>query len=60
MNYCFAQIYAQAGMNDLAIRYLQKAVSQGFHDKARLEQDQQFAGLHTMPEFQNLFLADRK
>jgi tetratricopeptide (TPR) repeat protein len=60
MNYCFAQIYAQAGMNDLAIRYLQKAVSQGFHDKAKLDQDQQFAGLHAMPEFQNLFLADRK
>jgi len=60
MNYCFAQIYAQAGMNDLAIRYLQKAVSQGFHDKNRLEQDQQFAGLRAMPEFQNLLYVARK
>lgn len=60
MNYCFAQIYAQAGMNDLAIRYLQKAVSQGFRDRTRLEQDQQFANLHGMPEFQNLLYVERK
>ncbi len=56
MNYCFAQIYAQAGRSDLAILYLQKAISQGFHDKSRLDRDQQFAGLRQMPEFQSLLI----
>ena len=56
MNYCFAQIYAQAGRNDLAIVYLQKAISQGFHDKSKLDRDQQFAGLRALPEFQSLLI----
>ena len=54
MNYCFAQIFARAGRSDLAIAYLQKAISEGFHDKSKLDRDQQFAGLRTMPEFQGL------
>jgi tetratricopeptide (TPR) repeat protein len=54
MNYCFAKIFAQAGMNDLAVAYLEKAISDGFHDRTKLEQDQEFAGLRGTPEFQHL------
>lgn len=53
MNFLFAKIYAQAGMNDLAVAYLEKALNDGFRDK-KLDQDQEFAGLHGMPEFQRL------
>jgi tetratricopeptide (TPR) repeat protein len=58
MNFCFAKIYAQAGMNNLAIEYLRKAIMEGFHDKAGLQQDQEFAGLHGMPEFQKLITGE--
>ena len=54
---CFAQIYAQAGMKDLAVQYLRKALLEGFHDKQGLQQDQQFATLHGDPAFEKL-LAD--
>lgn len=54
MNFLFAKIYAQAGKNDLAIAYLEKALTDGFHDKVKLDQDQEFAGLRGMPEFQHL------
>ncbi len=60
MNFCFAKIYAQAGMNDLAIEYLRKAIIEGFHDKVGLQQDQEFAGLRGMPEFQQLISSERR
>jgi tetratricopeptide (TPR) repeat protein len=60
MNFCFAKIYAQAGMNNLAIEYLRKAIVEGFHDKVGLQQDQEFAGLRGMPEFQQLISSERK
>jgi tetratricopeptide (TPR) repeat protein len=60
MNFCFAKIYAQAGMNNLAIEYLRKAIMEGFHDKVGLQQDQEFAALRGMPEFQQLTSSERK
>ena len=60
MHFCFAKIYAQAGKNDLAIEYLRKAIMEGFHDKAGLQQDQEFAGLRGIPEFQKLVSSERK
>jgi tetratricopeptide (TPR) repeat protein len=60
MNFCFAKIYAQAGMNKLAIEYLRKAIMAGFHDNVGLQQDQEFAGLRGMPEFQQLVSSERK
>ena len=60
MNYCFAQIFAQAGRNDLAVLYLEKAISEGFHDKAKLHQDTQFAGLRGTPEFERLLSSQSK
>ena len=60
MNFCFAKIYAQAGINNLAIEYLQKAIMEGFHDKVGLQEDQEFARLHGMPEFQKLISSERR
>jgi tetratricopeptide (TPR) repeat protein len=54
MNYCFAKIYAQAGMNALAVEYLRKAIIAGFHDRTELQTDEEFAGLRKSPEFQAL------
>jgi tetratricopeptide (TPR) repeat protein len=60
MNFCFAKIYAQAGVNDLAIEYLRKAVMEGFHDKVGLQQDEEFAGLRGMAQFQQLISTERR
>jgi tetratricopeptide (TPR) repeat protein len=57
---CFAQIYAQAGMKDLAVEYLRKALMEGFHDKQSLGQDQQFATLHGDPAFEKLLANEKK
>jgi tetratricopeptide (TPR) repeat protein len=54
MNYCFAKIYAQAGMNTLALEYLHKAIIAGFHDRNGLQNEEEFAGLRKLPEFQAL------
>jgi len=54
MNFCFAEIYAQAGMKTQAVVYLEKAVALGFRDKEGLAQNPEFASLHDMPEFQQL------
>lgn len=56
MNYCFAKIFAQAGKNELAVKYLQKAVEEGFHDKSKLAQDEEFAALRGTPEFDRLLV----
>ena len=60
MNFCFAKIYAQAGMNNLAIEYLHKAIMEGFHDKVGLQEDQEFASLRGMPAFQRLISSETK
>jgi len=57
---CFAQIYAQAGMKDLAVEYLRKALTEGFHDKESLNKDQQFATLHGDPAFEQLLATEHK
>jgi tetratricopeptide (TPR) repeat protein len=60
MDLCFAQIYAQAGMKDMAVEYLRKALMEGFHDKQGLQQDQQFATLHGDPAFEQLLASEHK
>lgn len=52
--FCFAEIYAQAGMKDVALDYLRKAIVEGFRDRNTLQQDQQLAVLHGNPEFDQL------
>jgi tetratricopeptide (TPR) repeat protein len=60
MDLCFAGIYAQAGMKDMAVEYLRKALLEGFHDKQSLQQNQQFAGLRGDPAFEQLLGDEHK
>jgi tetratricopeptide (TPR) repeat protein len=60
MYFCFAEIYAQAGMKDVALDYLRKALLEGFHDNYNLLQDQQLAILHGTPEFDRLLATEHK
>jgi tetratricopeptide (TPR) repeat protein len=59
LDYCLAELFAQAGMKDQAIDYLRKALDAGFSDNKRLMQDQAFAGLRKTPEFAQLMAAEK-
>ncbi len=54
INYYIAQTFAKAGKQDQALLYLRKAMDEGFKDRKRLIEDNDFAVLRTMPQFQQL------
>jgi pimeloyl-ACP methyl ester carboxylesterase len=49
--YMQAQLYVKIGMNDYAFGSLEKAVTIGFNDKQRMQNDPVFAGLISDPRF---------
>jgi tetratricopeptide (TPR) repeat protein len=51
VNYALAKNYAMAGMNDRAMNYLRKALSEGFNDRKKLMNDPELASLRETPEF---------
>ncbi len=51
LNYAMAQLYAQAGMVDQAIRCLRMAIIDGFNDDKKLMEDKAFAALRLTPQF---------
>ena len=59
VNSVLAKTYAQAGMNDLALNYLRKALGEGFNDRRRLMNDREFASVRETPEFLQLLSIQR-
>jgi tetratricopeptide (TPR) repeat protein len=53
-DYCIAEIYAQMGRDELALRFLSKAMAEGFNDRNRIMNDQQFAQLRQSQPFEQL------
>ncbi len=51
VHYHMALSYAQAGSYPMALQYLRKAISEGFHDRNRLLHEKDFADLRTQPVF---------
>ena len=49
-----ARAYARAGIVDLAIQNLRKALEGGYDGKKEMESDKDFAALRELPEFQEL------
>jgi tetratricopeptide (TPR) repeat protein len=60
VDYCLAELYAQAGMKDKAIEYLRKALDAGFNDSKRLMEDQEFASIRKTVEFEQLVAAAKQ
>jgi tetratricopeptide (TPR) repeat protein len=54
INYYIAQTFAKAGNQQKALIFLRKAMDEGFKDRKRLDEDQDFAVLRNTPEFQQL------
>jgi tetratricopeptide (TPR) repeat protein len=58
-NYYLARAFARAGQRDQALFYLRKAFDEGFHDRRKLKDEQDFAMLRTTLEFKQL-VAEQK
>jgi tetratricopeptide (TPR) repeat protein len=58
-NYYLARTFARAGQRDQALFYLRKAFDEGFHDRRKLKDEQDFAMLRTTLEFKQL-MAEQK
>jgi tetratricopeptide (TPR) repeat protein len=54
VSYYLAKTYAQAGMKDKAIEYLRQAFANGFSDRKKLMEDEEFSALRKTPEFRKL------
>lgn len=54
MNYYMARGCVRAGMNEQAIEYLRKALTEGFITPKKLVEDNEFARLRGLPEFETL------
>ncbi|MGC2401160.1 MAG: tetratricopeptide repeat protein [Acidobacteriaceae bacterium] len=54
INYFIAQTFAKAGKQEQALVYLRKAMDEGFNDRKRLDEDEDFAVLRTTPQFHKL------
>jgi len=59
MNYYMAKGCVRAGKNERAVEYLRMAISEGFTNAKKVAADQEFAGLHGVPAFEQL-IAEQK
>ena len=53
-NYYMAKVYAKKGMNELALQYIRKALEGGFKDKKKFLEEEDFAELRKLPDFDDL------
>jgi tetratricopeptide (TPR) repeat protein len=60
LDFCLAEIYARAGMDDRALALLRKAVDEGFKDSKRLMQAPEFAQLRKTAEFAQLMALEKQ
>lgn len=59
-DYCLAELFAQAGMEDRAIEFLRQAFDDGFTDRNRVMQDALLARLRTTAQFAQLMAEQRQ
>lgn len=53
-HYHLAKVYAKNGRNDLALFYIRKSLEEGFKEKKRYLDENEFAELRKLPEFEEL------
>jgi tetratricopeptide (TPR) repeat protein len=58
-DYCLAKLFAQAGMQDQALKYLRKAIDEGFDDRKKLFTDEELISLRKSAEFAQLMSEQR-
>ena len=58
-DFCIAELFAEAGKDNLALDYLRRALNDGFKDRNRILQDTEFAQLRKTPEFAQLMVEEK-
>jgi tetratricopeptide (TPR) repeat protein len=58
-NYAVAVLFAQAGMKDLAIEYLRKALGEGFHDWVQIDEEPAFNSLRKTADYAKLVALEK-
>lgn len=53
-HYHLARVYAKNGRNDLALFYMRKSIEEGFKEKRRYLEEDDFAELRKLPEFEEI------
>src|SRR5271167_1561380 len=56
-DYVLAKMYARAGVNDRSLRYLKKAMEEGYSDIKNVYKDNEFSALRKDPRFAELMAA---
>jgi tetratricopeptide (TPR) repeat protein len=57
-HYHLAKLYAKGGQNERAIQYLRKALEEGFSERDKIAEAEEFAAIRENPEFQALLKAE--
>ncbi len=57
-HYHIAKLYAKAGLNDRALLYMRKSIEEGFKEKKKFLEDEEFAALRELPEFKEILALD--
>jgi tetratricopeptide (TPR) repeat protein len=53
-HYHIAKLYAKAGLNERALLYMRKSIEEGFKEKKKFLEDEEFAALRELPEFKQI------
>ena len=53
-HYQIAKLYAKAGLNERALLYMRKSIEEGFKEKKKFLEDEEFAALRELPEFKQI------
>ena len=59
-HYYMAKTYAKAGMVDLALLYIRKALEEGFKEREKFTKEPEFTTLKDNPEFKQLIAVEQK
>jgi tetratricopeptide (TPR) repeat protein len=59
-HFYLAKLYAKQNRPDLALQYLRKCLEEGFKEKKKLEEEDDFAALRDLPEFKELLAKEQR
>jgi tetratricopeptide (TPR) repeat protein len=59
-HFYLAKLYAKGGRNDLALQYLRKSLEEGFKEKKKIAEEEDFAALRELPEFKELLAKEQR
>jgi tetratricopeptide (TPR) repeat protein len=59
-HYHIAKLYAKVGLNERALQYMRKSIEEGFTEKKKFLEDEEFAALRGLPEFKQIMAMEAR